>query len=281
MSNQITTNKKGRRANRNFPRRFIGPRQIKNTEDQAAPEQAGTEQKNRSAWDKFNVGITTAATVFIAIAAIVTGVVGYYQWSALKSTDEATHTLADAALKQAEAVSRQANVMQGQLDSFEKEARVRLRAYVYVVVGAHVPEAGKPLTIDVQFIASGQTPAYQVHAWAASRFLDYPTPIKDDWDSVTPTTPGSTAPVVTQGIPLSFQLVAPYALTQDNVDTLTIKKTRRPHVYGRVDYKDAFKCRRYLVFCYSFDFPSPTQPTPQLCDQHNETDGEPGACVTE
>ena len=106
MSNKITAYKKGQRASRNFPRRFIGSRQIKN-----AKKQSASEQKNRNAWDKFNVGITTAATVFIAIAAIVTGVVGYYQWSALKSTDEATHSLAKAALEQAKAAGEQLSEM--------------------------------------------------------------------------------------------------------------------------------------------------------------------------
>src|SRR6202022_1473290 len=103
MSNKIPPYKKRQRTSYYFPRRFIGPRQIKYTEKQPTPDQASPNEKTGTAWDKINVAITASSTVFIAVAAIVTGVVGYYQWRALKSTDEATHDAATAAKQASEA----------------------------------------------------------------------------------------------------------------------------------------------------------------------------------
>lgn len=44
------------------------------------------------------------------------------------NTDEATHSLASAALKQAGAADRQARVMQGQLDAMEADQRPWIKA---------------------------------------------------------------------------------------------------------------------------------------------------------
>jgi hypothetical protein len=54
-------------------------------------------------------------TLFTGVLAIVS----FLQWIALQSTDKATHKLADAALKQAEAAGRQVIAMQGQLDEMK------------------------------------------------------------------------------------------------------------------------------------------------------------------
>ena len=89
--------RKRQRASYYFPRRFIGPRQRPTT------QQASPNEKTGNAWGKFNVAANTASTVVIAVAAIVTGFVGYYQWRALKSTDEATHDAATAAKQASDA----------------------------------------------------------------------------------------------------------------------------------------------------------------------------------
>jgi hypothetical protein len=69
---------------------------------------------------------TAIATVFIAIAGILTFGAAILQWLALSSTDVATRDLATAALRQSTAADKQVTAMQGQLDEMKKQSALTI-----------------------------------------------------------------------------------------------------------------------------------------------------------
>ena len=92
-------------------------RRLRKTQASRAPRpKAAGERPDRAARRTAN------ATWVIAFFTFVTVCVGYAQWRALRSTDDATHTVAEAALKQAEAADRQVIAMQSQLDEMKRQS---------------------------------------------------------------------------------------------------------------------------------------------------------------
>jgi hypothetical protein len=80
------------------------------------------------------------------------------------NTDEATHSLASAALKQAEAADRQARVMQGQLDAMEADQRP------WIKVETETYDDFRPTKIvvpPIKFILTnvGKSPAFNVQVF--------------------------------------------------------------------------------------------------------------------
>jgi hypothetical protein len=97
MGDKINTKNRSKDDNSNFPRRFISYCQQIDAEWRRKAKENNAQQKQSNAWEKYNAIAITAATVVIAIATIAAALIGYYQWRALRSTDEATHIAAGAA----------------------------------------------------------------------------------------------------------------------------------------------------------------------------------------
>ena len=85
MSGKTPAGRRWQRGSRNFPRRFFHPRRLSSGPESRSETDAPDVGKN--AWEKFAAAINTASTVIIALGAVVTGIVAYYQWRALNSTD--------------------------------------------------------------------------------------------------------------------------------------------------------------------------------------------------
>src|ERR1700693_5779876 len=76
------------------------------------------------------------ATCVIGIAGVLSFGTAVITWIALSSTDKATHDLAKAAIKLAEAANKQVGVMQGQLDAMEREQQ----PFVWITDNLQAPQ---------------------------------------------------------------------------------------------------------------------------------------------
>jgi hypothetical protein len=145
MSNEKPPYKNRHRASAYFPRRAIRNRQI-NPKNQPTAAQPNSQKENRSAWDKLNVGMTTTATVVIALGAIVTGVVGYYQWRALQGTDNAIHR--QLALMESDQRPRIS------LEMFLIEPFINDADGSHIDIGYKINNVGKSPAVSVNFLAT-------------------------------------------------------------------------------------------------------------------------------
>jgi hypothetical protein len=246
---------------------------------------------NDNALARYTLGLFIATCV-IAAASLLTFGAALLQWNALQSTDTATRDVADAALKQASAAEKQVTAMQTQLSemheqvttgkdqlaAFEREARIRLRAYVSAAIAPPPTlQAGTPRDITLIAQAGGQSPAIDLIGWMAVGIGPYPIPdsmklqerdTMQATDSPTPTTlnPGNT---------VSLIVTAP-AFDQVAVDAMKVS-TYRTVLWGHVRFSDVFGCKRWVNFCFSInDAASP--PRSDSCTRHNGTDTPPDAC---
>jgi hypothetical protein len=164
----------------------------------------------------------------------------------------------------------QARIFHNQLIAFDSEARIRLRAYLSVAASHDPVEVGKTTNFNVLIQASGQTPAFDVEGWGVSGIGAYPLPAgyhfeeKNAKERVNISlSPGNTISVMLQ-----------MNINQEMYDLIK-GQTQRAYVWGNVRYRDVFGCSRWQNFCFSAnDTPGRTDP----CAEHNEAEGEPGAC---
>jgi hypothetical protein len=111
------------------------------------------------------------ATIGIFVATAVSVGVGIAQWSALRSTDEATRLIAAAAKQSAEVADLTVKQM-------EATAERQLRAYVFVIETKILAfEVGKIIDIELTVKNTGQTPAYDLTTTSIPQINSYPTPI--------------------------------------------------------------------------------------------------------
>jgi hypothetical protein len=164
-----------------------------------------------------------------------------------------------------------------QLFAFDSEATIRLRSYISIVA-THTPiELGKPVIFTVVIQASGQTPAFDVVAQrGGARPFPYPLPssmqFKDyeitDFQNLpnkVTLSPGNTISILNKTD----------IITKPSYDAINIQNTDRIYMWGRVTYRDVFRCRRWLNYCF---VTNDTIEQTDICAQHNDPEGEPQVC---
>jgi hypothetical protein len=172
--------------------------------------------------EKKNQGINKATLVLVAFTVLFTGL----SWLVFR--DQA-HTLRD------------------QLDSFEREAHIRLRAYLSIVLPAPpVLIAGKERELQIVIQSGGQTPAIDLSGWSLSSVGPYPLPDSMAFpersvENKASVNPGNTIALIVKALPVE----------QVTVDDIKIKQTKRSYVWGRVNFTDVFGCKRWNTYCFS------------------------------
>lgn len=80
------------------------------------------------------------------------------------------------------------------------------------------------------------------------------------------------------GIPMS--LPSPEdEISQSEFHLIKTQKTHRYYIWGKITYKGVFGCQRWQTFCFTVNDISGSAPADMVpCVQHNESEGDPGAC---
>lgn len=125
-------------------------------------------------------------------------------------------------------------------------AKRQLRAYVCIVKSGRVPNVQNPafFTFHVQANNSGQTPAYDVGSWIGGKLREFP--LIGDLGQPDPDFIESKSVIAPDGdFFMSKTITTP--LTPEESAAIT-DRTKAIYIYGRIEYRDAFKERRYTNF---------------------------------
>jgi hypothetical protein len=201
--------------------------------------------------------------------------IAWLQWSTLRDATEASKQSVRVAERAIDASKESAA---NQLIAFEREAKIRLRGYVNVVVKIQQFEVGKPMKTAVSFVAIGDTPIDQVEGWASGQIARYPMPSTVDLDTAKPKTRGNKG-ILFPGNPLSINMESGSIVAESDLEKVG-SGAYRFYAWGRVDYRDIFECHRWIEFCHAASWVSPSNPTFEFCPTHNQTD-DPKTCRSE
>jgi hypothetical protein len=198
-------------------------------------------------------GITSLATLMLAVGTLGLVVITYEEM--IDSHSNADH----------------------QLRAFQNEARIRLRSYLSITASRTPLELGKQVTASVLIQASGQTPALDVQADEYNEVRAYP------WPKGQPLIPTKPAEGEASRVSLSpgnaVNIVSRLEIVQPLFDAITKQKTVRFWMWGKINYHDVFGCHRSQTFCFTVnDTNGSNPPEINICAEHNDPEGDPGAC---
>ena len=164
-----------------------------------------------------------------------------------------------------------------QFREFEHEARLRLRSYLSIGATRTPLEVGNPITLAVQVQATGQTPALDVRAHGHAEVAPFPWPKGQPMIINETSGTGNTVSLSPGGIPMS--LPSEDHISQSDYDLIKTQKTHRYYIWGKITYKDVFGCHRWQNFCFNVNDINGSDPADIVsCAEHNESEGDPGAC---
>jgi hypothetical protein len=156
-----------------------------------------------------------------------------------------------------------------------RNGRRQLRAYVFVndaglydgsvmvpPVAAHFNEPG----VVINFKNSGQTPAYKVVSWGEVKVIE---PSKED-TLVHPKMQELFTSHIGAGTLMPKSMWFGRPLTPVEINEVHNNKLRI-YFYGRIEYRDAFKMKRWTTFRYSYagPFPAPAGVIFNVCEKGN------------
>jgi hypothetical protein len=147
-----------------------------------------------------------------------------------------------------------------------KTTRAQLRAYVFATDARvkTLPEREEP-SIVVAFTNTGQTPAYKLTISGGKKVAEYPLTIDLTTEDVS-----IRAGALGAGLPFHITL-NDLLLTENERQEMSGGKMAI-YVFGRVEYKDAFCCRRWTTYRY-YGFGSAHPLSPDRGQLHVHADG--------
>ena len=177
------------------------------------------------------------------------------------------------------AIIRQTQLQGTSLADFDREAHIRLRAYLSVLVSPPPKlEPDKSRNFQAVMQVGGQTPASDVIGWVATNEFAYPFPkgahlpteseIKFD-------APFAKLIVLNPNSTYAYNLSR--ILVKDTFDRITLWRDERSYVFGKIAYLDVFGCKRWIKYCTTIN-DTIDPPRVEQCPFDNETEGPAGAC---
>jgi hypothetical protein len=237
------------------PQKFISfINQPKKSQTNANTPEAHNSAAEDDALARYTRGLYIATCV-IAIAAIATFFAALLQWSALNSTDDATHRLVRVAVKQANTGISQVNAMRDQLGEMQRQSDLtisQLRPKLTISFGG--PK--EPMKIDGKegwFI----TPIWENHGgsegidfwgWDASQLFAPDAPI--DFDFITPNRNFGAALKTVIGINAPRAQQSRF-ITREDVKNL-IDKRGKFVLWGYIEYRESLPGNQphHVHWCY-------------------------------
>jgi hypothetical protein len=223
-------------------------------------EQKATEARNA----KHNRKIlrwSRAATVGAIAYTLITACFLAATVRGIQEARRATH----AASRAADAATRQAEI------SGDTEKR-QLRAYVYVSPGPikNFGTGNPEGNVTVSMI--GQTPAYHVELVTSTGTL--PFPFKGDLEKEAPAIEVTVQSILFPTTHVHNFATLQYIPNPEQLQILKLGQIARIYVWGHVNYKDAFRERHHVLFCFHYFGTALTDGSgdADICDQHVDSD---------
>jgi hypothetical protein len=198
----------------------------------------GKQESNKALWDSWFPDPLSVYTLFLVIFTGLLVVVGAYQWRALVRAERISASTAKAAQDSAD-VTRDAVKLS------EKTAQQQLRAYIVISAMEKVTDPSFPnhVTVEINYINAGQTPAYEIELVANIDIREYP--LKTGLPNVAAAKTATR--ILGPKIGNHTRIKTRVPLRPED-EAAIVAGNKAVYVWGRIDYRDIFEERRFIEF---------------------------------